>query len=181
MRYSQVLSLSAILIAGLALGSVNTASAAPGGRNDNRRDSGSQRYDNGRNDRHDNNSRRDFGRGNDRHDDRGRYDRNDHRDNHNSKSTVIIKKDSNRWDVGDALLYHLGRTVINDVFDVRPKTTVIVTQPTIVTGHYELIWVEPVYVYRRTACGDLVKVVEREGFYKKVWIPATTSCETGYH
>lgn len=168
MRYSHVLSLSAILIAGLALGSVNTASADSRGRDDGRRDNNSYRHDNDR-------GSRDRGRfDNNRNDSRRDYGRHDNHDN--GKTTVIIKKDRDRWDVGDALLYHFGRTVINEVFQAPVRTTTV-----IVNGHYDYVWVEPIYEYRRTACGDLVKVVVREGFYKKVWVSATTSCETGYH
>lgn len=175
MRKHHVLSLTVVLLAGLGLGTVDTASAAPKGH-DNDRASSSYRYDNGRRD----NRGHDHGRfeNRDRNDRRFRYGR---RHRHNNRTTVIIKRDRDRWNIGDALLYHLGRTVIDGVFDTRPRTTVIVTKQRIIPGHYQLVWVEPVYEYRRTPCGDLVKVVVREGFYKKVWIPATTSCETGYH
>jgi hypothetical protein len=186
MRKQHLLSLSAVLIAGLAFGSVNTASAGinRGANPDKKVEITQVRHGN---DRHDNNSRYDRNDRNDRsrddgRNDRGRdYGRNDRYDNNrhsnNNNKTVIIKKESNRWNVGDALLFHFGRTVIDEVFDTHPRqTTVIVRQ-----GYYQTIWVEPVYEYRRTPCGDLVKVVVREGFYKKVWIPATTTCETGYH
>ena len=189
MRKKHLLSLSAILIAGLAFGSVNTASAGisrganPDRKveitqvrhgNDDRHDRSSRHE---RNDRGRNDSRFDRGRDHSRHDGNDRHDRYAYKHRGNNNKTVIIKKESNRWDVGDALLYHFGRSVINEVFDTHPRrTTVIVKQ-----GYCKTIWVEPVYEYRRSACGDLVKVVVREGFYKKIWIPATTSCETGYH
>lgn len=168
MRTNHVFTLTAVLLAGLAFGSVNTASADRGD-NDRRRDNNSYRHDNDRRD----NDRRDFGR-NDRGRDRDRHDYRGH-DRGNDKTTVIIKKDRDRWNVGDALLYHFGKTVINEVFEHPRQTTVIVT------GHYDYVWVAPVYEYRRDHCGNLVKICVREGFYKKVWIPATTSCETGYH
>ncbi|HAI10512.1 MAG TPA: hypothetical protein DCM28_02330 [Phycisphaerales bacterium] len=170
MRKNHLFTMTAVLLAGLAFGSVNTASAA---RGDSQREDKSYRHDNDRS----HNSRSNRSRHDDRHDnrrDRNRYDRHDNR--HKDNRSVIIKKDRDRWNVGDALLYHFGRSVINGVFEQPRRTTVVIKQ-----GRYDYVWVAPVYEYRRRACGTLVKVVVREGFYKKIWIPATTSCETGYH
>lgn len=171
MRKHHLFTLTAVLLAGLAFGSVNTASADRGDKN--RHESKSYRHDNDRSHNSRSNSRPRY----DRHDsrrDNNNYGRHDNRRKGNT--TVIVKKDRDRWNVGDALLYHFGRTVINGVFEQPRRTTVVIKQ-----GRYDYVWVAPVYEYRRTVCGDLVKVVVREGFYKKIWIPATTSCETGYH
>ena len=175
MRTNHVLTLAAVLFAGIALGGTNTAQAARGdsGRNEsNSRHSQNDRYN--RNDRgHNNNSSR-----HDRRDDR--YSNKNRSSGHGNK-TVIIKEKRDRWDVGEALLYQFGKAVINDVFDTpvrRTKTVIINNRP---SGYYNIVWIEPVYEYRRTECGQRVKVIVREGFYKKIWIPATPRCETGYH
>jgi len=171
MRYSQVLSLSAVLLAGLAFSSVNTAQA--GGGDDNRLDSRSSRSDSHR-DRH--TSRRDESHRGDRYRRGGRYDNS----RHNNHRVVI--KERKHWDVGDALLYHFGRTVINDVFQTpRHSTRVVVRLKHVCQSRYDMVWIEPVYEYRRNRCGQIVKVCVRAGFYKKVWISATRCCETGYH
>ena len=171
MRYSQVLSLSAVLLAGLALGSVNSAQAGRG--DDNRRDSQSYRSDS----RHG----RSASRSNESH--RGnRSRRNDRYDNNRHRASRVIIKERKRWDVGDALLYHFGRTVINEVFQTPTYSTrVVVRSKHVCQARYDMVWVEPVYEYRRNRCGQIVKVCVREGFYKKVWISATRCCETGYH
>lgn len=175
MRTNHVLTLAAVLFAGMALGGTHTAQAARGGQD---RHESSSRHS--QNDRY---SRRDRGHKNkssrhDRHNDR--YS-SKHRSSGHRNKTVIIKERRDRWDVGDALLYQFGKAVIDGVFDVPVRTTKTVIINRNYGGYYKMVWVAPVYEWRRTSCGQRVQVIARDGFYKKVWIPATSRCETGYH
>jgi len=37
-------------------------------------------------------------------------------------------------------------------------------------GHYESVWVEPVYERRVDHCGEVTEVLVRPGYHKRVWV-----------